>query len=219
MTGFSARLRNVGDAGVVDLPTGYSPTGGIAMSRKYLGLAVGAALALTQASDATAQTRFQTGYMDVGPTIGLGGIGSASLAIGGRFEKALRPFPELGNGVIGVGVAIDYYSWGSSGSFGGTTWESNYRYIPIGVTANYHFPLENSKFDPFVGAGLGYSIASYSCDYNGGVDYDCGGTSSSALYFIGHAGVRYFVSDKVAIYGDLGAGAAAINIGAMMKLR
>jgi opacity protein-like surface antigen len=190
------------------------------MSRKHLGIIVGAAFVLTQASDVAAQLRFQPGYTDVGPTIGLGGIGSASLAIGGRFERAVKPIAELGNGVIGVGIALDYYSWSSNGSFGGTTWESSYRYIPIGVTGNYHFVLgDNSKFDPFVGAGLGYSIVSYSCNYNGDVDYDCGGTSSSALYFIGHAGVRYFVSDKVALYGDIGAGAAALNIGAMMKLR
>ena len=89
------------------------------------------------------------GYTDIGPVVGLGGIGGASASFGGRFEHAIKPLPDLGNGMLGIQAAFDYYSW--STDFTGYSW--SYKYIPIGVTANYHFKLDEPKIDPFVGAG------------------------------------------------------------------
>jgi hypothetical protein len=153
-----------------------------------------------------AQDGFQIGYMDIGPTVGLGGIGSASAAIGGRLERGFKQVPDLGNGILGFQVSFDYYSW--SNSF------FNYKYIPIGATVNYHFQMVNKKIDPFLGLGLGYQIIT--CSYSGIGSDLC---DNSAIYFIGRAGARYFFSPKMALYGDLGAGAATINIGLMFKMR
>src|SRR5690554_4535154 len=125
---------------------------------------------------AAAQEGFRLGYTDVGATIGIGGIGAASVAIGGRGEQAFRSVPDLGDGLIGIQVGVDYYSWSEPGF--------KWSYIPIGATANYHFNLENDKLDPFVGLGLGYSIVS--CSYSGFEDL----CSNSSLYFIGRAGGR-----------------------------
>ena len=147
---------------------------------------------------------FGLGYTDVGPTIGLGGIGGASASFGGRFEHAIKALPEMGNGILGVQVAFDYYSW--SNTF------YSYKYIPIGVTANYHFHLDEPKIDPFVGLGLGYQLIT--CDVSG-LGNVC---ASSAIYFIGRAGVRYFFSPKMAAYADAGAGAGALHVGLMFKL-
>jgi hypothetical protein len=149
---------------------------------------------------------FTMDYMDVGPTIGLGSIGSASLAIGGRLEKAFMTLPDLGDGIIGIQAAVDYYSWSGAGY--------SWSYIPIGVTGNYHFVLENKKIDPFLGLGLGYTIIS--CNYDFGSGDLCG---NSTIYFIGRAGGRYFFADRLAGYADVGAGAALLNIGIMFKLR
>jgi outer membrane protein W len=150
--------------------------------------------------------------------VGLGNVGDASLAFGGRFEKAIKQVPDLGNGIIGIQAAVDYYSWSASGTFSGTRWESSVTYLPIGVTANYHFDLENNRIDPFLGLGLGYQIISSDCNYSGaGFSYDCGFSSSSTLYFIGRAGIRYFLS-RLALYADAGAGAATLNVGAMFKI-
>jgi hypothetical protein len=167
-----------------------------------------AALAILVGSPAPASAQFAIGFTDIGAVIGFGGIGSASLAFGGRFEKALRAAPEgLGTGVLGIQVGADYYSWSSPGY--------SWSYIPVGGTVNYHFDLANDRIDPFLGAGLGYSIIS--CDYDGfGGGQDL--CSNSTLYFIGKAGARYFLSPNLALYGDVGAGAATINLGAMFKL-
>src|SRR6478672_12475645 len=153
---------------------------------------------------------FSTGYTDVGPVIGVGGINGASASFGGRFEHAIKPLPDLGNGTLGIQAAFDYYSWGQD--FVGYSW--SYKYIPIGVTANYHFKLDEPKIDPFIGAGLGYNIIS--CNVTGTFNGDCG--YSSGIYAIARAGARYFFSPKMAIYGDVGAGGAALNLGIMFKM-
>lgn len=175
------------------------------MSRFLRTAAVVCALA-PFAKPAAAQDGFRLGYTDIGATIGLGGIGSASIAFGLRFEHALRSVPDLGNGLIGIQAGVDYYSWSEPGF--------KWSYVPIGATANYHFQLENKRLDPFVGLGLGYSIVS--CSYDGIGDDLC---SNSALYFIGRAGGRYFFNEKMSLYGDVGAGAATLNVGVTMRLK
>ena len=175
------------------------------MIRRTIGaFAVAAALALA-AQPATAQG-FSAGYTDIGPTIAIGNIGSASLAFGGRFEHGLRDLPDFGNGVLGIQVGANYYSWSSG--------PASISYIPIGVTGNYHFNLENDRIDPFIGLGLGYQIIN--CSGAGIGSFAC---SNSTLYFIGRAGIRYFMSDSLALYADAGAGGGTLNAGAMFRIR
>ena len=149
---------------------------------------------------------FGVGYTDVGPVIGLGGIGDAGISFGGRFEHGFKALPDMGDGVIGISAGFDWYSY-DLGTFGSIS------YIPIGVTANYHFKLDNAKFDPFLGLGLGYYIVSapscgaFSCGYNSGI------------YFIGRAGIRYFMTESIALYADAGSGAGALHLGAMFKIK
>jgi hypothetical protein len=146
--------------------------------------------------------------MDVGAVIGIGGIGSASASFGGRFEKIFKELPDLGGGLLGIGVSADYYSYSYFGY--SVSW------IPIGATANYHFKLDNKKFDPFLGAGLGFQLVS--CSGSGTLgNLGCG--YSSGVYFIGRAGARYFLTDKLAAYADVGAGAATVNLGITFKLK
>lgn len=121
-------------------------------------------LALTVAprvSAAQATEGFGLGYTDVGPIVGLGNLGGAGLAIGGRFERVFKALPDLGDGLLGIQVGLDWWSF-NYGFIGGN---SSISYIPIGVTANYHFKMENKKIDPFLGSGLGYQIVSATCVY------------------------------------------------------
>jgi hypothetical protein len=148
---------------------------------------------------------FSVGYTDIGPTLGLGGINGASASFGGRFEHGFKALPNFANGTLGIGVSADYYSFSNS--------VFSYKYIPVGVTANYHFKLDDPKIDPFIGAGLGYQIIT--CDVSGVSNIGC---SNSAIYFIGHLGARYFIAPSMAAYADVGAGAATLNIGLMFKL-
>lgn len=153
-----------------------------------------------QAQGGATTSIFKQGYMDIGPTIGLGGIGDAGIAFGGRFERGIKSLPDLGNGVLGIEASVDIWSYNNR--YLGSAYD--FRYTNIGVTANYHFNVKsNPKVDPFLGLGLGNS--SVSTDFTGGY--------SSGIYFIGRAGVRYFMKPRLALYADAGAGASTLNVG------
>lgn len=179
-------------------------------ARRFMAVATLTMSAAIQLSAQNAQTKaptvkgFGVGHTDIGPTVGLGGLGAASFAIGGRFERGLKALPDLGNGVLGLGVSVDWYNY--SESFVGTDYD--FTYIPIAATANYHFNIQNKKVDPFLGLGLGYLM----------VNTPYGGSYDSGIYVVGRLGMRYFMSDKMALYGDVGAGAAALNVGLTFRL-
>lgn len=177
------------------------------MPRMTRVLAVTAALLLTLGWNGRAEAQgFGVGSTDVGPVIGLGGIGDASISIGGRFERAIKALPDMGNGVLGIEASFDWWSF-SAGSL-------DWSYIGIAATANYHFHVEGGKIDPFLGLGLGDLIVS-APDICGGF---CDAYSGSGIYFVGRAGVRYYFSPKMAAYADVGAGAATLNAGVMFQL-
>jgi len=184
---------------------------------RSLGYAVRlAALALglsSTAGQAQAVGGIGLGHTDLGAVIGLGSIGGANISLGGRWERVFKALPDIGDGLLGIQVGADWYSW--SQRFG--TSSSSVSWVPIGVTANYHFKMENKKVDPFLGAGLGYEIVNASCRVDG-VDY-CGGSYSSGLYFITKAGIRYFLNPKTALYADIGVGGATLHVGAVWKMK
>ncbi|MCC7054159.1 MAG: hypothetical protein IT355_12915 [Gemmatimonadaceae bacterium] len=164
-----------------------------------------AVVLLAAPSQASAQVKL--GYSDVGGVVGLGNIGSASISFGGRYERVFKSLPDLGDGLLGIGVSADVYSW-SAGS-------ASFRYIPIGATANYHFKIDpKKKLDAFLGAGLGFQVVS--CDFPGS-SIGCSGFNSG-VYFIGRAGGRYFLTPRTSVYADAGAGAATLNVGLTIKL-
>ena len=127
-------------------------------ARMTMALACVAVAAQTAAAQAKSSSAgFGLGSTDVGVVVGLGGVGGASASFGGRFEHAIKALPDLGNGILGIQAAFDYYSWSGPGY--------SWKYLPIGVTANYHFKLDEPKIDPFVGLGLGYQVIT--CDAPG----------------------------------------------------
>jgi len=187
-----------------------------------------AASVLTAPAQLSAQVK--VGYTDVGAVVGLGNLGGANVSFGGRFERIVKKLPGLGDGLLGIGVSADVYSYDVGvGSF---------RFIPVGATANYHFKLDpKRKLDLFVGAGLGYSFLScpdfddleelLRLDFVSAVSPAVSRTAaagscgvvSGGVYFIGRAGGRYFLKPNLALYGDVGAGAATLNLGLTIKLR
>src|SRR5688500_19733359 len=104
-----------------------------------------ATFALLAISTANARAQGTTGainlgYSDVAAVIGLGGIGEASIALGGRYEKIIKALPDMGDGLLGIRAGVDWYSF----SVSGYSWS----YIPISASANYRFTMQNTKFDP-----------------------------------------------------------------------
>lgn len=177
------------------------------MNRNVLRGTVVVLLSAATAATAAAQgdPMFKLGYTDIGPVIGLGGIGDAGLSFGARFERAIKSLPDMGGGTLGIEASVDIWTYNSP--FGTSAYD--FRWMAFGGTANYHFAVKsNPKVDPFLGAGLGFNT----------VSTDAGGDYSSGIYFIGRAGIRYFLSSRLALYADAGAGASAINGGVTFKI-
>lgn len=163
-------------------------------------------VAATGAASAQATTTggVGVGYTDLGGVIGIGGLGGADFSIGGRFERVFKQLPDLGDGYLGFGVSVDWYTYNDR--FVGVDYD--FTYVPIGAYINYHFNIKsNKKVDPFLGAGLGYEQVNTKY-----ADYDSG------IYFITRAGLRYFFSPKTAFYVDAGVGASALNVGLTFAL-
>jgi hypothetical protein len=179
-------------------------------------LALATACLATAAASAAAQAKgggFSPGYTDIGAVVGIGGLNGASASFGGRFEHAIKSLPDLGNGTLSIQAGAEWYSW-SYNPVPGYSWSVSY--IPIFGTLNYHFKLDDPKWDPFIGAGLGYYIVNCS---SSGVGFNGACSFSSSLYFVGRAGGRYFFNPKMALYADVGAGGAAVNVGLTFKLQ
>ena len=164
----------------------------------------------TQAAASDVVTgQFETGRLYAGPRIWIGNLNGA-IAIGGQVERGFTKAGAYGPGIIGGGVGIDYYTWDFDYVFG----NYNYSVIPLQVFSNYHFIIEsNRKLDPYVGLALVYSIVNASWE-GAGV---AANAEASSLGFAGQAGVRYFLTEKVALQGQVGFGYGTLGIGATWK--
>lgn len=160
-----------------------------------------------------ADGQFKTGAIYAGPRIWVGNLNGA-LAIGGQAEKGLTEPGKYGSGIISGGVGVDWYSW--SFNYGPTIGKYEYSVIPLQVFSNYHFVLaSNKKIDPYLGVALVYSIVSASWSGNGlSGNY---GADASSLAFAGQGGLRYFLSDKFAVQGQVGFGYGTLGLGATWR--
>ncbi len=151
---------------------------------------------------------FREGDFVLGPAIGLGGV-NGTVAVGGELEKGIKTLPDLGNGGLGISAQVFYYHYSMAVPLmPGTSISATA--IPFGAAANYHFALKDQRIDPFVGAGLGYSYVSVS---GGGQTV----SGTSGLFFWGRVGARYFMKPNLALHGDVGMGAANLNVGVMFR--
>ncbi len=176
------------------------------MSVRLIRSIAAAAIAVSTIGLSQASAQFTTGPLYAGPHIWIGGLNGAT-AFGVQVEKGITSPGDAGPGIISGGVGIDYYSW-SYGFYG-----YKYTVVPIQAFSNYHFPIEsNTQLDPYVGLALVYSYRSVTyanSTYSGGL--------GSSLDFAGHAGLRYFVSDNLAIHGQVGFGFGTLGIGVDWK--
>jgi outer membrane protein W len=119
----------------------------------------------------------------------------------GLFNGGVAPGLQFHYGLnkdIDLGVGAQYWSYGDD--FGSDSW--NYTAISIVGMANYHFRVDDGKFDPSIGLGIGYVILSD--DYDGPYDYDF---TQSYLYYAGQITARYWFTPKIAVFVRLGGGA------------
>jgi len=167
-----------------------------------------AILAVLVLMSSTGFAQYEMGKSYLGPRLGIG-VNGSSVAFGAGYEYGVTP-------EISVGGLLDYYQW-STDAFAG--YGGKYTYIVFGAQGNYHFGKTlkwDSKLDPFAGLVLGYESITWSWDNNAYNGFGWSATSSG-MVLGGQAGIRYFLSPNLALYGQVGFGITYIKAGVDFK--
>lgn len=181
------------------------------------------------------ESPFQKGTNVISAGIGIGSsIGSGytnstqSPGISVQFEHGVWDIG--GPGVISLGgyagIKSFKYDYGTTGyhypeGYYNYSITQKWSYTVIGVRSAYHYNgINNDKFDLYGGLMLSYNILSYSYSDNDPY-YDDSfyntGSYGSAVGFTAYAGGRYFFTERIGAYLELGYGVAYLNIGAAFK--
>ena len=179
----------------------------------FTSAAFGQARPATQPSssaEAAPTGQFESGPFYAGPRVWIGNLNGA-IAFGGQLEKGFTKAGQYGPGIIGGGVGVDYYSWSNDFAALGSY---KYSVIPLQVFSNYHFVVgSNKKLDPYAGLALVYSIVNASWEGSGIAT----SAEANGLDFAGQAGLRYFLTPKVALQGQIGFGYGTLGLGATWR--
>jgi len=163
------------------------------------------AVLVFSASFASGQARYDKGDFLLNAGIGLGYYYASGVPLLVSGEWAV-------NDVITVGPYLGYTSYRYS------FYDWKYTFLDIGVRGSYHFSelfeIRNEKVDVYGGAFLGFLVSSFSGDSFGSRNDPYSGGVRLGI----HAGARYFFSEKVAGYGELGYGIAPLSLGVTFKI-
>jgi len=149
-----------------------------------------------------AQNTFSKGDKVVNLGVGLGSTFShgSSIPISGSLEVGIKD--QLFDEKSSLGI-------GGFAGFASEKWlDVRWTYILVGVRGALHYQLVN-KLDTYAGLMVGYNIASVSSDYVGA---SAGGFT--VPFFIGG---RYYFSNNIGAFAELGYGIAYLNLGVSFK--
>lgn len=158
---------------------------------------------------------FQQGTTAINAGIGLGtalgGVGKARPAVSLSLDHG--KWAVGGPGVISIGgyVGNTGYKYTSAG------YSAKWNYFVVGARGAYHYNgfEDVPNLDVYGGVMLGYNIVKYSSDGN---DQHLADSYGSGLGFSGFLGGRWFFSDKIGAYAELGYGVSTLNVGVTFKL-
>ena len=154
--------------------------------------------------------QYEVGKHYAGPSIGLSFLGSTA-QFGLNYEYA---FTIQNFGTVGAGGIFRYWSY-KVGFFEGS-W--SYTNILIGGQFNYHFKIDNKKFDPWAGAVLAYDAGSVNTSYSGNIQRD--EPTHGGLWLGFQGGARYWITPTIALTGRVGFGTlsyGALELGVDFK--
>lgn len=98
-----------------------------------------------------------------------------------------------------------------------TTYTFKYSYIIFGARGSYHF-YNTDKLDAYGGAMLGYVVGNSKVEVDGPSGFFTPQPASVGGVAYGfHLGGRYYFSDKMGAFAELGYGLAILNVGITAK--
>jgi len=178
-------------------------------------------VAMAVCTTASAQA-FLKGTNVVSAGIGFGGsfgsfsYGSQTPGISVQYEKGVW---EIGGpGVISLGGYVGRKGYKYSGAAGTYHYSQKWNYTIIGVRSAYHYNgINNEKADLYGGLMLSYNILNYKYEDNGGFNQSTAGSYGSAAGFTAYVGGRYFLSDNIGLFAEVGYGVSYLTVGAAYK--
>ncbi len=157
----------------------------------------------------TSPRRRLTGHHDKYLNLGVGLLTyyGGGLPLGASFEVGVK-------NNFSVGGSLDYFRYNYGYYSGG------YNFIYAGARASYHLGealnVQDTKFDPYVGATLGFRHAGYRDSY-GYSYYDYGNGYNSGLFVGIHLGARYMFSEHIGGFSEVGYGVSVLKLGLTAK--
>jgi hypothetical protein len=123
------------------------------------------------------------------------------LPISGSFEYGIidNLFDE--HSAIGLGGYIAYTSWENK-------FDDTYSDFILGARGAFHYQFID-KLDTYAGVMFGYDVVSYSDSHQ-----DVAGSGVASSFF---TGARYYFTDNLAVFGELGYGIAVLELGISFK--
>lgn len=162
----------------------------------------------------TAQQSFTQGDNLAGIGIGFGGnlysgyYGSGIKripAISLSYEHCIKDNLFDENSSLGLGGLLGYASASTD------YWKTSN--IIIGARGTLHYAFID-KLDTYTGLMLGYNIVNFKWKDN---EWVLGNASSSGFTWSWYLGARYYFSDSVGAFAELGYGIAVLNLGVSLK--
>ena len=118
-----------------------------------------------------------------------------------------------GPGVISLGGFLAYKTFGYDYNAYAYSYSQKWKYTLIGVRSAYHYNgIDSKNWDLYGGLMLAYRIISFdNNDLNRTYSYP------SDVYLSAYLGARYYFSENVAGFVELGSGIAILNLGIALK--
>jgi hypothetical protein len=184
------------------------------------------ALFISVATLAGAQTNpYQVGDNMVSFGIGIGSSYGYNLA---RQTPALslqveHATADLGPGFIAIGGYLGFKGYRYTSNYSnGYFVKQNWSYYILGARASWHLSefdgVDLTKWDLYAGAMVSYNFSRYRYEDNDPfIDYSTN-SYGNGISFSTYLGARYFLTDRIAVMGELGWGIAYLTGGISFKL-
>jgi hypothetical protein len=126
---------------------------------------------------------------------------------------------QAGNvGVIGLGGYVGYKSFSWETKSGTIESKSKWNYTIIGLRGALHFTgIDKENLDLYGGVMASYNLLNYSYEDNTGFNSGNTGNFGNSAGLTLFAGARYYFSDNLAAFAELGYGVAYLNLGLAVK--
>ena len=150
-----------------------------------------------------------------GSTLGGDGYKFTLPPVSVSYEQCILDNLIRDNGSVGVGGYVGTATNKWTSMHDGSEYGYRYTHITFGARGAFHYQFVKS-LDTYAGAMLGYNIVSSKAIgswSDGSVSATASGVAYSAF-----AGARYYFSDKLGVYDEVGYGISALQIGLTLKL-